>query len=154
MSYQEILSAHHSFFNSNKSKDVGFRVSQLKKIAALLKQYEKTFYEAIFEDFGKSEFETYVSEFSLLYHEINLFIKKIRKWSKPKKVSTGLVNFPAKSYIIPEPLGSVLVIGAWNYPIQLSLLPVITAMAAGNTVVLKPSELPSQTSSVPRKCSL
>ncbi|EPR67945.1 Aldehyde dehydrogenase [Cyclobacterium qasimii M12-11B] len=72
----------------------------------------------------------------------------MKKWSKRKKVSTGIANFPAKSYIIPEPMGVTLIIGAWNYPYQLSLLPAITSLAAGNTVILKPSELPSRTSKV------
>ncbi|WP_235114643.1 aldehyde dehydrogenase family protein [Cyclobacterium qasimii] len=102
----------------------------------------------MYEDFGKSEFETYLTELSLLYHEVNGLIKNVKKWSKRKKVSTGIANFPAKSYIIPEPMGVTLIIGAWNYPYQLSLLPAITSLAAGNTVILKPSELPSRTSKV------
>jgi len=96
-------------------------ISNATNYKKVLKENEDLFYQAIYEDFGKSEFETYVSELSLLYHEINNFIKNIKKWSKRKKVSTGFANFPAKSYIIPEPLGTTLIIGAWNYPYQLSL---------------------------------
>jgi aldehyde dehydrogenase (NAD+) len=81
-----------------------------------------------------------------LYHEINHVVKNSKKWSQRKKVATGFANFPAKSYLIPEPLGMTLVIGAWNYPYQLSLVPAISSLAAGNTVILKPSELPSKTS--------
>ncbi len=143
---KNIISRQKDFFNSNKTKEVRFRMEQLKKIKSLIKANEDKLFKAIYEDFGKSEFETYVTELSLLYHEIDIFIRKVPKWSRKKKVSTGLVNFPAKSYIIPEPLGTSLVIGAWNYPYQLSLLPAVTAIAAGNTVVLKPSELPSRTS--------
>ena len=77
--------------------------------------------------------------------------RKVKKWSRKKRVSTNLLNFPASSYIIPEPLGVCLVIGAWNYPYQLSLAPVVAALAAGNTVILKPSELPSKTSEVMAK---
>lgn len=146
MKIQEIYTKQQDFFNSNKTKDVSFRIEQLKKFKKVLKENEDLLYKAIYEDFGKSEFETYVSELSLLYHEINNFVKKIRKWSKRKKVSTGFANFPAKSYIIPEPLGTTLIIGAWNYPYQLSLVPAITSLAAGNTVILKPSELPAKTS--------
>ena len=151
MRIQEIYNKQHDFFNSNKTKDVSFRIEQLKKLKKILKANEDLFYEAIYEDFGKSEFETYASELALIYHEINNFIKNIKKWSKPKKVSTGFSNFPAKSYIMPEPFGKTLVIGAWNYPYQLSLLPAITSLAAGNTVILKPSELSANTSKVMNK---
>jgi len=148
MDFKTVYLKQQAFFNSNQTKDIRFRIQQLQKFKALIKSNEDLLYKAIYEDFGKSEFETYVTELSLLYHEINSFIKHIRKWSKRKRVSTGFTNFPAKSYMIPEPLGVTLVIGAWNYPYQLSLLPAITAIAAGNTVVLKPSEIPSRTSSV------
>ena len=146
MKVDDILVKQRIFFNSNQTKDIGFRIAKLKKIQCLLKENESLLYKAIYEDFGKSKFETYTSEFSLLYHEINIAIKNVKKWSKVKKVTTGLANFPAKSYIIPEPLGTTLIIGAWNYPYQLSILPAITALAAGNTVILKPSDLPSRTS--------
>ncbi|WP_338410099.1 aldehyde dehydrogenase [uncultured Flavobacterium sp.] len=144
----DIIKSQNDFFNSNQTKDIGFRIKQLKKIKFLLKDNEKLLFKAIYKDFGKSKFETYVSEFALIYHEINTAVKNLKKWSQFKKVGTSLVNFPAKSYIIPEPLGTILVIGAWNYPYQLSLLPAISAIAAGNTVVLKPSELPLHTSNV------
>jgi NAD-dependent aldehyde dehydrogenases len=148
MNPEEIIEQQRTFFNSNQTKNVEFRIEQLQKIKTLLKDNESLLYEAIYEDFGKSEFETYASELSLIYGEINIAIKKVRKWNKKIKVRTGLANFPAKSYIIPEPLGTVLVIGAWNYPYQLSLVPAIAALAAGNTVILKPSELPSKTSNI------
>ncbi|AUS06061.1 aldehyde dehydrogenase [Pseudotamlana carrageenivorans] len=148
MDINTLLKQQQAFFNSNSTKDVSFRITQLKKIETLLKSNEALLYQAIYEDFGKSQFETYVTELALVYHELSSFIKNIRKWSKKQSVSTGLVNWPAKSYVIPEPLGNVLVIGAWNYPYQLSLLPAITALAAGNTVILKPSELPKKTSEV------
>ena len=151
MKITELHSKQQAFFNSNKTKDVNYRIGQLKKLRKLLKENEDELYKAIFEDFGKSEFETYASELSLIYHELNIFIKNIKSWSKPKRVSTGLANFPAKSYIIPEPLGITLVIGAWNYPYYLSILPTISAIAAGNTVIIKPSELPFKTSAIMAK---
>ncbi len=146
MLLKEIHSKQQIFFNSNQTKHIDFRIQQIVKFKALIKDNEDLLYKAIYEDFGKSEFETYTTELSLLYHEINIFIKNIKSWSKRKKVSSGLVNFPSKSYIIPEPLGVTLVIGAWNYPYLLTLLPAITSIAAGNTVILKPSELSSKTS--------
>ncbi|MHA7111034.1 aldehyde dehydrogenase [Sunxiuqinia elliptica] len=148
MTIQNIHTLQKAFFNSNTTKDVNFRIAQLQKFKRVLKENEDLLYQAIYQDFGKSEFETYISELSLLYHEINGFIKKIPKWSKARKVATGLANFPARSYQLVEPLGNTLVIGAWNYPFQLSLVPAITSLAAGNTVILKPSELPARTSQV------
>ncbi|MDO6758682.1 aldehyde dehydrogenase [Tamlana sp. 2_MG-2023] len=148
MDINDLLQQQKVFFNSNETKSVAFRIEQLKKLKSILKSNEDSLYQAIYEDFGKSEFETYVTELSLVYHEISNYIKNIPKWSKRKRVGTNLVNFPAKSYIIPEPLGNTLVIGAWNYPYQLSLLPAITALAAGNTVILKPSELPKETAAL------
>uniref|UniRef100_UPI00404A30ED aldehyde dehydrogenase n=1 Tax=Flavobacterium sp. TaxID=239 RepID=UPI00404A30ED len=140
-----------AYFDSNKTKNVPFRIEQLNKFKKIIKENEDLLYKAIYEDFGKSEYETYVTELALLYQEINNSIKNLKNWSKRKKVATGLINFPAKSYVIPEPLGNILVIGAWNYPYQLSLVPSVTAIAAGNTVILKPSELPSKTSEIMAK---
>ncbi|MDM1459545.1 aldehyde dehydrogenase [Myroides odoratimimus] len=143
-----IFNAQKDFFNSNQTKDISFRITQLKKLKQLLKANEDRLAEAIYLDFGKSSFETYMTELSIVYLEIDYFIKNIKKLSKPKRVSTGIINFPGRGYIIPEPLGVCLVIGAWNYPYQLSLLPALTAIAAGNTVMIKPSELPMNTSNV------
>jgi len=148
MNSKQILINQRKFFNSNKTKDISFRIKQLKKLKRLLKENEDLLYKAIYEDFGKSEFETYLTELSQIYHEINIFIRKIKKWSRKKKVSTNLANMPARSYIIPEPLGNTLIIGAWNYPYVLSLIPVLSSLGAGNTVILKPSELPNNTSKI------
>lgn len=148
MDIKKIVQQQNNFFNTNRTKDVTFRIEQLKKIKQLVQENEELFFKAIYTDFKKSKFDAYLSEFSLFYSEINLAIKKVKKWSKHRRVSTDLTNFPGKSYIVPEPLGTILVIGAWNYPIQLSLVPVTSAIAAGNNVILKPSELPSQTSKV------
>jgi aldehyde dehydrogenase (NAD+) len=151
MNTSTLIQSQQTFFNTNKTKEVDFRIAQLNKIKAILKQNEQSLYDAIYKDFGKSEFETYVTELGLVYHEIKSNIRHLIKWSKPSCVRTGMANFPAKSYIYPEPLGTVLVIGAWNYPYQLSLLPAITALSAGNTVILKPSELPSHSSAIMEK---
>ena len=146
MDILKILNQQKGFFNSNTTKDVNFRIETLKKLKHILKENEDKLYTAIYSDFKKSEFETYLTEISLIYNELNESIKNLKKWSKKKKVRTNLANFPAKSYIIPEPLGTVLIISAWNYPYQISLIPAISAIAAGNTVVLKPSEIPNNTS--------
>ncbi|WP_150450835.1 aldehyde dehydrogenase [Arenibacter lacus] len=146
-----IVTAQRKFFQTNITKEVDFRISQLKKLESLLRENETMLHEAIYTDFKKSAFESYTTEISLLYHDIKEAIKKLPKWSKKKRVRTNLVNLPARSYVIPEPLGVSLIIGAWNYPYQLSLAPAIAAIAAGNTVILKPSELPEHTSRVMAK---
>ncbi|GAA4279283.1 aldehyde dehydrogenase [Aquimarina mytili] len=148
MNYQEIIDKQQQFFNTNATKDISFRIKELKRLKNILKKNEASLYNAIYKDFKKSEFETYVTELSIIYHEIDLALVKVNKWAKKKKASTGLANLPGKSYIIPEPFGTVLVIGAWNYPYQLSLCPAIAAIAAGCTVVLKPSEVPSRTAAI------
>lgn len=145
MNIQEIHARQIQFFNTNTTKSVSFRVENLKKLKQVLRANENRLSEAIYLDFGKSAFETYATELAMVFHEINTLVKKTKSWSAKKYVASGLANFPAKSYIMPEPLGVTLVIGAWNYPYQLSLLPALTALAAGNTVIVKPSELPSRT---------
>jgi len=139
--YSALVKSQLDFFNSNETKDIEFRIVQLKKLKKVLKENEGLMDDAIYKDFRKSSFENYATELSLVYHEINLAIKNVKKWSKRKNVSTDLANLPSKSYVIPEPLGVTLVIGAWNYPYQLSLSPMVAAIAAGNTCIVKPSEL-------------
>jgi aldehyde dehydrogenase (NAD+) len=148
MIINELIDSQRLFFFYGRTKETFKRVANLKKLKDILKSNEKLLYEAIYKDFGKSKYETYETELSLIYHEINVAVKKLKRWSKPKKVRTNIPNMPGKSFIIPEPLGIVLVIGAWNYPYQLSLIPLISAVAAGNTVILKPSELSKNTSEV------
>ena len=148
MDIANIVNQQKSFFNSNSTKEVNFRIETLKKLKLILKKNEDKLYTAIYDDFKKSKFETYITELSLIYNELNDAIRNLKKWSKQKRVRTNLANFPAKSYIIPEPLGTILVISAWNYPYQIALIPAISAIAAGNTVVIKPSEIPNNTSKV------
>ena len=148
MDIPKIVNQQKCFFNSNCTKEVTLRINTLKKLKNVIKENEKELYKAIYTDFKKSEFETYITEIALIYNELNDAIKNLKRWSKQKRVRTNLANFPAKSYIIPEPLGTILVISAWNYPYQIALIPVISAIAAGNTVVLKPSEIPNNTSRI------
>ncbi|MFS4416453.1 aldehyde dehydrogenase family protein [Maribacter sp. 2307ULW6-5] len=143
---KQIVHKQREFFLTNTTKDIDFRIEQLKKLERILKENDALLNEAIYADFKKSSFDTYTNELSILYHDIREACKNVKKWSVVKKVKTNLINFPAKSYVMPEPLGVALIIGAWNYPYQLSLAPAIAAIAAGNTVVLKPSELPLNTS--------
>ena len=146
MEYKEIINRQREYFLSNETKNIGFRIGQLKKLQTLIHQHEPQLYEAIYADFKKSEFDTYASEFSQVYDNLRLTIKNVVHWASKKRVSTNFFNLPGSSFILPEPLGVSLIIGAWNYPILLSLYPMIGAIAAGNTVVLKPSEIPLATS--------
>ena len=147
----DIVSQQRTFFYTHKTKAIQFRLAQLNKLEQLLKSNEDLLNQAIYEDFKKSKFDTYVTELALLYQDLKEAKKNVRKWSKTKRVGTNILNFPARSYIIPEPLGVCLVIGAWNYPYQLTLAPVIAAIAAGNTVVIKPSEMSPKTSALMAK---
>lgn len=144
--YHELIQSQLNYFNSNITKDSDFRIRQLKHLKSVLKSNEKLLDEAIYKDFKKSSFENYVTELSLIYHEINIAISDLKQWSKKKKVATSAALLPGSSYILPEPLGITLTIGAWNYPYQLSIAPVVAAMAAGNTAIIKPSELALNTS--------
>lgn len=148
MKYAEILQSQKTFFNSHKTKDLNFRKTQLKKLKNLIKKHENQLYEAIYKDFGKSEFETFGTEISFIYKDIDYYLKNLNSLAKPKKVKTNIVNQLGSSKIYREPLGNCLVIGAWNYPYQLTLTPVVAAIAAGNTCIIKPSELPENTMKV------
>lgn len=144
----QLIAKQRSYFNTHATKSVKFRRYQLKKLKKALQSNESLLYEAIYADFKKSQFETYISELALVYHDIDEACKNLQNWSRKQRVKTNLLNFPATSYIIPEPLGVSLIISAWNYPYLLSLAPMVAGMAAGCTVVLKPSELPLRTSAV------
>lgn len=143
-----LVERQRAYFNSNATKSVAFRIEQLKRLRSVLKANESAIFAAIYSDYQKSEFDSFLTEFLVLYDDLEIAIRKVSRWAKRKRARTNLLNWPSRSYIIPEPLGVTLVIGAWNYPIQLSLTPVVASMAAGNTIVLKPSELCSATSRI------
>lgn len=145
---KNIVEKQRAFFNSNQTKEIEWRIQQLKKFRTVLKENEPLLYQAIYTDFQKSVFDTFANELSLIYSEIDETVQELKKWVKKKKVNTNVINFPSKSYIMPEPLGVTLVIGAWNYPFQLSLAPVIASISAGNTIILKPSEISSSCSKI------
>ncbi|MDR9418484.1 aldehyde dehydrogenase [Gracilimonas sp.] len=147
MNAEELLQRQHTYFKSGATKSVEFRIHQLVTLKKLLKEHEQEFMEAVYADFKKPELETYATELGILHDEISYTIKKLRKWAKPQRVSGSLINFPSSNYIVKEPYGSVLIIAPWNYPVQLALLPLVGAIAAGNTAVIKPSEITPNTSS-------
>nr|WP_154838299.1 aldehyde dehydrogenase [Staphylococcus sp. Marseille-Q1834] len=137
-----------TFFKTHKTKDVKFRKQQLKQLSKSIKNHENELLEALKEDLGKSPVEAYATEIGILLKSIKMARKELKNWSKTKQVDTPLFMFPSKSYIKPEPYGTVLIIGPFNYPVQLVFEPLIGAIAAGNTAIVKPSELTPHVASV------
>ncbi|MEZ5025538.1 MAG: aldehyde dehydrogenase [Chitinophagales bacterium] len=135
---KSIINKQRRFFESNATLDVDFRIEQLTKFKQALQTHEEQIYTALNADFRKSKFETFATEIGFLYEEISYTLKHIKKWTTPELVKDTVVNFPSKNYVYHDPYGVCLIIGAWNYPIQLTLMPVIGAIAAGNTCIIKP----------------
>nr|QSV11996.1 aldehyde dehydrogenase 2 [Actinidia deliciosa] len=135
-------------FDAGKTKSYEWRVSQLKSLLKLTKDHENDIIEALRTDLSKPVLEAFVSEIAMLKSSCEFTLKQLKRWMVPEKVKTSITTFPSSAEIVPEPLGVVLVISAWNYPFLLSLDPVIGAIAAGNAVILKPSEIAPATSSL------
>lgn len=128
--------------------DIGYRKETLKKLLYNIQKNEDLIVKALYDDFKKPEFEAVLTETNYVISDLKDTIKNIHKWSRRKRVFPSILNFPSTDYIYKEPYGKVLVIAPWNYPFQLALCPLISAVAAGNRVVLKPSELTPNTSSI------
>ncbi|MTH15520.1 aldehyde dehydrogenase [Flavobacterium sp. LC2016-01] len=128
--------------------DIGYRKETLKKLLYNIQKSEDLIVKALYDDFKKPEFEAVLTETNYVISELKDTIKNINSWAKPKNIFPSLLNFPSTDYIYKEPYGKVLVIAPWNYPFQLALCPLIAAVAAGNRVVLKPSELTPHTSAI------
>ncbi len=137
-----------SFYDSGATLSYNFRKKKLEELKKAIIKYEDEINKALFEDLKKSREEAWATETGLLIAELNSAIKNLHKWMKPKKVSTGLVTFPSSAKIYRDPLGVVLIIAPWNYPLQLLLIPLAGAIAGGNCAVLKPSELASATEKI------
>lgn len=135
----------------NFKTDINFRKQTLVKLLISVQKHEEEIIKALYDDFKKPAFEAVVSETAYIVSELNHTIKNINKWAKPNMVLPSLLNFPSTDYIYKEPYGKVLIIAPWNYPYQLALCPLIAAVAAGNQVVVKPSELTPNTSSIVAK---
>ena len=146
--YQQQLQHLKSYFNSGATRSYSFRREQLQKLKHALLKYEKELYNALQSDLKKNIEESWITEIGFVINEINYSLDHLREWMKPEKVSTNLLNFPSKSIILKEPLGVVLLIGPWNYPLQLLFTPLAGAIASGNCMVLKPSEFAPVTSKV------
>ena len=148
MEHIKIINQQKTFFDSGRTRDLSYIKDKLKALKTNILSNEEAIYEALYNDFKKSRFEAYFSEIGIVVAEIDMTLKNLKSWSKPNKVRAAALNFPSKDYIYSEPYGSVLIIAPWNYPFQLAIAPVISAIAAGNTVVLKPSELTPHTAKI------
>ena len=132
----------------NFKTDINYRKQVLQKLLQTIQQSEKEITTAIYNDFKKPEFEAVLTETNYVISELKSTIKNLSKWAKPKKVFPSLLNFPSSDFIVYEPYGKVLIIAPWNYPFQLVMCPVIAAIAAGNQVVIKPSEFTPHTTAI------
>ncbi|TLQ41770.1 aldehyde dehydrogenase [Ruoffia tabacinasalis] len=144
----QVKAEQEMFLRSGITLDVKFRIRQLKRLKEAIKAHDVLIYDALKKDLNKPVFESYVTELGSVYGEIDYMIKHVKDWAKPKHVPTSLAHFYSKSHIYQEPYGRVLIIAPWNFPIQLSFVPLVGAIAAGNCVVLKPSELAPHTAMV------
>lgn len=142
-----IIQNQREFFKSGKTKDVTFRIEQLKKLRQAVIEHEQSIVEALQADLHKPKVETYLTEIGVI-KEIDYAIKHLKTWTKPKKAAVSFDFFSYSARIYPEPLGVVLIIGPWNYPFQLIISPLVGAIAAGNCAIIKPSEIASHTSDV------
>jgi aldehyde dehydrogenase (NAD+) len=135
-------------FHAGTLRDVNDRVTQLRQLKRFLVEEEPAILEALQSDLGKCETEAYVTEIGFVINEVDHMLKNIEKWTRPRKVSLPIHQRPGSARIVPEPLGTVLIISPWNYPLQLLLAPLVPAIAAGNTAVLKPSEIAPATAAL------
>jgi len=150
-SLQHQLQALQTYFETGATKSYEFRRTQLSLLKEAILKHEKDLHAALYADLKKSEEECWVTETGFIIAEINHTLKHLKGWMKRERVGTNLLNFPSKSYIYKEPLGTVLIIGPWNYPFQLLIAPLVGAIAAGNCAVLKPSEFAPATSAITQK---
>ena len=136
---QRIAASQRALFQTGATLDLKFRRAQLKRLDAALKKWEQPLTEALWRDLHKSYEEAYMTELSIVRGEIRYHLKHLGRWARPERVASPLKIFPSRSRVITEPLGSALIIAPWNYPVQLLLNPLVGAISAGCTALLKPS---------------
>ena len=143
-----LVESQRSFFNKGQTRDVGFRILQLKKLYGAIRDNEGLLMEALQKDLAKSPCESYSTEIGLVLHEIRYVVRHLKKWARPRRKLGDLHLFPARFKIYKEPVGVTLVMSTWNYPVLLSFGPIVSSVAAGNTVILKTSEYAGATNAV------
>lgn len=149
--YEIALEKQRKYLSDLGTIDVDARINNLKKLKNGIKKYEDEILDALNKDLGKHIFEAYSNEVGFVYGSIDFAIKNLKSWTKPKKVKNDAAQLPGKSYIYKSHYGSVLIIGPYNYPFQLTIEPLIGAISGGNTVILKPSEYATNTESIVEK---
>ncbi|MFA5283402.1 MAG: aldehyde dehydrogenase family protein [Bacilli bacterium] len=148
MDIEKIVLDQRAYFKTGLTLPLENRKNNLESIYQLLLKYRKRFNEAFMLDYNKSEFDVLSTEYYLLLEDCKFQIKNLRKLSKPKRVRTGILNFPSRGYLLQEPYGVTLIMAPWNYPLQLALDPLMGAIAAGNTAVVKPASYAANVSRV------
>lgn len=146
MEFSSLVALQREYFNSGATRPLSFRMESLRKLQNALRKNEKLISEAMKSDLNKSAFEAYMTETGIVLDEIRFHLKHLPRWVKTKKVRTPIAQFPAKSFIVPEPYGVALIMSPWNYPLQLCLEPLIGAISGGNCAVMKPSAYTPATS--------
>lgn len=146
--YQQLLEKQRTFFATGKTRDIGFRIEQLKKLRQIVIEKHQDVEASLMNDLRKSEFEAFATEVTAMIDEINCAVENLEAWTKPMEVETSPLFGQAESKIYYEPYGTVLILNTWNYPFVLSFKPLVGALAAGNCCVVKPSEVAPTTSKV------
>lgn len=144
----ELLSLQQEYFRTGATLPVDFRIRQLKTLYQTIRTFEDTIQQALFDDLGKSQFESYETEIGFVLSEITYAIRHLKGWARDRGRFSPLFLFPSRGSVRPEPYGSVLILSPWNYPFQLAMAPLVSAIAAGNCAVVKPSELAPHTAAV------
>lgn len=146
-----LCEAQLAFYKTGATIPVSFRISQLKKLYSAIKKYEAEIAEALYADLGKSDYESFMCETGLTLSEISYMLKRVKKFASPKTVRTPITQFASRSFVKPVPYGNTLIISPWNYPFLLSMEPLVDAIAAGNTAILKPSAYSPFTAAIIKK---
>lgn len=137
----DVLAAQRAFFAGGRTRAVAFRLQALRRLREVFVRHEEEIYQALEQDLGKPRFEVLGSEIGGIRNELDVVIRRLPGWIRSRRRPNPWVLFPGRAFIQPEPYGTVLIVSPWNYPLDLSLTPLVGAIAAGNTVILKPSEL-------------
>lgn len=143
-----LLENQRRYFDSGVTRPLAFRIDALKRLQKTIREWEKPIHQALAADLGKAPMESYMTETGMVLEELGFALKHLRQWARPEHVHTPLAQFPSRSFILKEPYGLTLIMAPWNYPLQLSLSPLVGAIAAGNCAVVKPSAYAPATSRV------
>lgn len=146
MNIEEIVEKQRVYFLSGNTLSLESRLASLKKLRDAVKDNEEAIAKALYADLGKQELEAYMTETGMVLEELKFVIRRLKSWAKPESVKTPPAQFPSRSFVVPEPYGVALIMSPWNYPFQLTIEPLIGAIAAGNCCVLKPSAYAQSTS--------